>query len=114
MTIKIAAYQDDIKRFNELSFFEHLNIRCDAEAKQLISNTITANYALSLLFQFNSPVILNKVKLPLITTEMIRDKIYLQLAFPYLTKKLSMNTLHKIHWDLRILIINLLPKGLYI
>ena len=77
MIIKIVAYQDDIKRFSELSFFECLNVKCDAEAKRLISDAITANYAPSLPFQFNSPVILNKVKLPLITTEMIRDKIYL-------------------------------------
>ena len=50
MIIKIAAYQYDIKRFNELSFFEHLNVRYDAEAKQLISDAITANYAPSLPF----------------------------------------------------------------
>ena len=50
MTIKIMVHQDDIKRFSELSFFERLNIRCDVEAKQLISDAITANYAPSLLF----------------------------------------------------------------
>ena len=59
-------------------------------------------------------MILNKVKLLLITTEMIRDEIYLQLAFPYLAKKLSINAPHEIHWDLRKSIINLLPKGLHI
>ena len=69
------AYQDDIKRFSELSFFECLNVRYDAEAKWLISNAITANYTPSLLFQFNSSVILNKVKLSLISTEMIRNEI---------------------------------------
>ena len=112
--IKIVAYQDNIKRFNELSFFEYLNVRCNAEAKRLISDAITANYALSLPFQFNSSVILNKVKLPLISTEMIRDETYLQLAFSYLAKKLSTNALHETCWDLRKSIINLLPKGLCI
>ena len=77
MTIKIVAHQDDIKRFNELSFFKYLNVRCNAEAKRLISDAITTNYASSLPFQLNSPVILNKVKLPLISTEMIRDEIYI-------------------------------------
>ena len=77
MAIKIAAHQDNIKRFSKLSFFERLNVRCDVEAKQLISNAITANYTPSLPFQFNSPMILNKVKLLLITTEIIRDEIYL-------------------------------------
>ena len=101
MTIKIALYQDNIKRFTELSFFEHLNIRCDVEAKQLISDAITTNYAPSLPFQFNSPVIIKKVKLLLITTEMIRDKIYLQLVFSYLAKKLSINAPYEIYWYLR-------------
>ena len=95
--IKIAVYQDDIKKFINLSFLERINICCDEEAKELIRDAIQANYAPSLPFQFNSPVIQNKSKLSLVSTEMIRDKIYLQLAFPYLTKKLSINNLYKIH-----------------
>ena len=35
-TVKIAGYQDEVKRLNALSFLERLNIQCDLEAKKLI------------------------------------------------------------------------------
>ena len=34
--IKVAAHQDDLKSFNQLSFLEQLNVKCNARAKALI------------------------------------------------------------------------------
>ena len=34
--IKLDAHQDELKSFDELSFLEQLNVKCDARAKELI------------------------------------------------------------------------------
>ena len=31
--IKVDAHQDDLKLFDDLSFFEQLNVKCDARSK---------------------------------------------------------------------------------
>ena len=36
VTEKIAAHQDEVKRADQLSFMERINIQCDAEAKEWI------------------------------------------------------------------------------
>ena len=34
--IKVDAHQDDLKSFDNLSFFEQLNVQCDVRAKELM------------------------------------------------------------------------------
>ena len=46
--------------------------------------------------------------------EMIKEEIYVQIAASYLEKKLHINSMQEIHWDLRKAIVKLLPKSLYI
>ena len=36
--VKVDAHQDDVKSFDELSFLEQLNVKCDSRAKSLILN----------------------------------------------------------------------------
>ena len=95
-TVKIAGHQDEVKRLNALSFLEHLNIQCDLEAKRLIKEQIDSNRNLSFLFQFNSSIVIDKLNNTLVSTEMIKDDIYVQLAAPYLTKKLSIISIDEI------------------
>ena len=33
--VKVEAHQDDIKSFEQMSFLEQLNVKCDARAKAL-------------------------------------------------------------------------------
>jgi hypothetical protein len=45
---------------------------------------------------------------------MIKDEIYIQLAAPYLTKKLSIISIDKIDSSFRKYVIQLLPDSMYI
>ena len=36
--IKVEAYQDDLKSFNQLTFFEKLNVECGTKAKNIITS----------------------------------------------------------------------------
>ena len=112
--VKIAGHQDDIKRLNILSFLEHLNIQCDLEVKKLIREQIDSDGNPSFPFQFNSPIVLDKFNNTLVSTEMIKDEIYVQLAAPYLTKKLNIILMDEIDWRFRKSVIQLLPDSMYI
>ena len=37
--VKVEAHQDDINSFEQLSFLEQLNVKCDARAKELMLST---------------------------------------------------------------------------
>ena len=45
---------------------------------------------------------------------MIRNKIYKQIAAPYLEKKLHIDSMQEIHWSLRKAIVDLVPKKRHI
>ena len=113
-TVKIAAYQDDAKRLNILSFLERLNIQCNLEVKKLIREQTDSDGNPSFPFQSNSPIVLDRLNRTLVSTEMIKDNIYVQLAAPYLTKKLSIILMDKIDWSFRKYVIQLLPDSMYI
>ena len=112
--VKIAGHQDGVKRLNALSFLECLNIKCDLEAKYLIREQINSDGNQSFPFQFNSSIVLDRFNNTLVSTEMIKDDIYIQLAAPYLTKKLSIISIDEIDWSFRKYVIQLLPDSMYI
>ena len=112
--VKIAGYQDNVKRLNALSFLECLNILCDLEAKKLIREQIDIAGNPFFPFQFNSSIVLDRSNSFLVSTEMIKDEIYVQLAAPYLKKKLSNTLMDEIDWSFRKSVIKLLPDSLYV
>ena len=85
-----------MKRLNVLSFLEYLNIQCDLEVKKLIREQIDSARNLSFPFQFDSPIVLDRLNSTLVSTEIIKDDIYVQLAAPYLKKKLSIISMDEI------------------
>ena len=74
---------------------------------------IKSNGTPSLPFHFHSPLASNNLHESLVSTELIREDIYKQIAAPYLVKKLNITSMHEIHWGLRKDIVNLLPKSLH-
>ena len=112
--VKIAGYQDDVKRLNVLSFLEHLNIQCDSEVKKLIREQIDSAGNPPLLFQFDSSVVFDRSNSFLVSIEMIKEDIYLQLAASYLKKKLSITSIDEIDSNFRKSVIKLLPNSLYV
>ena len=51
--IKVDAHQDDLKSFDELSFLEQLNVKCDARAKELMLNVSEGNHAICFRLLFS-------------------------------------------------------------
>ena len=112
--VKIVGHQDNVKRLNALSFLERLNILCNLEVKKLIRKQIDVDGNPSFPFQFDSPIVLDKSNSFLVSTEMIKDEIYVQLAAPYLKKKLSITSINEIDWNFRKLVIKLISNSLYV
>ena len=100
-TFKIAGHQDDVKKAYDLSFEERINILCDTEAKQLIREQIALNSTPIFPFQLKSPKVIHNLHKTLCSTEMVKEKIYKQLAAPYLVKKLRIISLEKVDFKFR-------------
>ena len=113
-TFKIAGHQDEVKKVYELSFEERINIQCESEAKTLIREQITSNGSPLFPFKQRSPSIKNEFHKTLVSTDMIKDNIYRQLAAPYLVKKLRMSSLDEVDFNFRKLVTKILPDALHI
>ena len=72
LTIKIAVYQDQVKKSHKLFFLEQLNVQCDLEAKKLIYTAIKTKEVPLLPFQFHSPIVSNSHNNSLVLTEKMR------------------------------------------
>ena len=105
-TFKIAGHQDKVKQSKELTFEERVNILCDQEAKILIRNQINIQGTPSFPFSFQSPVLLNRHKQRLLSTESIREELYSQIAAPYLEKKLRITSIDEVDLKFRKRILN--------
>ena len=93
---KIAAYQDEVKREEKLSFMEHINIQCDVEAKALIQKQISSRGMSPFLFEFTLPIISNALNQHFASGGMISDEMHKQLATPYLERKMNVMSINEI------------------
>ena len=113
-TFKIAGHQDSVKQRMELTFEELINIMCDREAKELICRQIRLNGYPQFPFHYQSPQLLNKQNHALTSTESIRDEVYLQIATPYLLKKLNISSISLVDCSFRKQIISNLSTSMRI
>ena len=113
-TFKISGHQDDVKKAYDLSFEERINILCNAETKQLIREQIALNGTPIFPFQLKSPKVIHNLHETLCSTEMVKEKIYEQLAAPYLIKKLRITSLDKVDCKFRKQVTKMLPDSMHI
>ena len=113
-TFKIAGHQDRVKQRIELNFDELINIMCDHKAKQLITQQLRLNNSPSFPFHFQSPKLFNRNKDYLSSTDLMRDEVHLQIATPYLTKKLNIASINQVDYSFRKQIIMTLPTSMHV
>ena len=91
-----------------------MNIQCDTEVKQLIREQIISNRRPLVPFQFSSLSVSNKVNEILVTTEKVKEEIYMQLAAPYLINKLHISSLEVVDYQFKKNILNTLSDTMHI
>ena len=107
---KVEAHQDAVKSFDELTFFEQLNVKCDARAKVLILN-VSEDEVIFFPLAFSSPhVMMSTNQLILNYPKDIRQHAYLIKCKDYLKKVLKIVNFSKIDWALRASIMTSIPK----
>ena len=113
-TLKIAGYQDGVKKNYESSFAERVNIMCDEEAKRLIKEQILLNGRPPFPFHLQSPTVFNQHNKILHSTDSIADEIYAQVAAPYLVCKLRIASLEEVDCPFQKTITNILSDSMRI
>ena len=77
---KVDAYLDDWKSRKDLSLLEQLNIKCDNEAKNLITNTMQVGHNSGLSFHLSSLLVLHRRTEILANVLDLRTTMYRSLA----------------------------------
>ena len=110
--IKLDAHQDELKSFDELSFLEKLNVKCDTRAKELILNTLE-DTIVPFPLDLSSPyVMIASNQLTLNYPKDVRIHAHLLKCEIYLKKTLKITDFGTIDWALRSSIIEGVPKHL--
>jgi len=110
--IKLDAHQDELKSFDELSFLEKLNVKCDTRAKELILNTLE-DTIVPFPLDLSSPyVMIASNQLTLNYPKDVRIHTHLLKCEIYLKKTLKITDFGTIDWALRSSIIEGVPKHL--
>ena len=91
--VNIDAHQDDVKSFEQMSFLEQLNVKCDARAKVLMLNALEDEVIHFSLELSSTYVIIATNHLILNHPKDIRLHVYLIKCEEYLKKALKMSNL---------------------
>ena len=112
--IKVDAHQDNLKLFDDLSFFEQLNVKCDVRAKELILK-VSEDANIPFPLDLSSPYVMRTINYLILNyAKDVRMHAHLLKCEHYLTRNLKINDVGTIDWMPRSSIIKGVPKHLHV